>query len=34
MFRKFAVEMDDAIYGKKPAPAELPDWLEIYPADD
>jgi len=28
IFRWFAVIMDDAIYGKKPPPAELPDWLE------
>jgi len=28
IFRWFAVIMDDAIYGKKPPTAELPDWLE------
>ncbi len=29
IFRWFAVIMDDAIYGKKPPTAELPDWLQI-----
>jgi epoxyqueuosine reductase QueG len=34
VFRKFAVEMDDAIYGRKPATANLPDWLQIYTNDE
>jgi len=28
-FRWFAVLMDDAIYGKNPPTAELPDWMEL-----
>jgi reductive dehalogenase len=32
-FRKFAVMMDDAIYGRKPATADLSDWLQIYEND-
>lgn len=34
IFRWFAVKMDDAIYSRKPATAELPDWMKIYPEDD
>ncbi len=34
VFRKFAVVMDDAIYGKKPATANLPEWLQIYENDN
>ncbi len=34
IFRRFAVKMDDAIYGRKPPTAELPDWMMIYPEDD
>ena len=33
IFRWFAVIMDDAIYGKKPPTAELPDWMQIYEND-
>jgi reductive dehalogenase len=33
IFRRIAVKMDDAIYGKKPATADLPNWLNIYEND-
>jgi len=29
IFRLFALKMDDAIYGRKPAPKGLPDYLQI-----
>lgn len=34
IFRWFAVLMDDAIYGKNPPTAELPDWMKIYTEGD
>jgi reductive dehalogenase len=34
IFRWFAVIMDDAIYGKKPPTAELPDWMQINIEED
>jgi reductive dehalogenase len=34
IFRWFAVKMDDAIYGKKPPTADLPNWMKIYPEDE
>jgi len=34
IFRWFAVIMDDAIYGKKPQTAELPDWMQINAEQD
>jgi len=34
IFRWFAVIMDDAIYGKKPQTAELPDWMQINTESD
>jgi reductive dehalogenase len=34
IFRWFAVIMDDAIYGKKPPTAELPNWMQINTKED
>ena len=33
LFRKLAVSLDDAIYGRKPEPAPAPDWQDI-PVDE
>jgi ferredoxin len=29
VFRRLAIRMDDFFYGKKPPPADLPDWMKI-----
>jgi len=28
-FRRFALRMDDVMYGRKPPPAEIPDWIRV-----
>ena len=30
LFRKAALKLDDAIYGRKPPPAKLPSWLQTF----
>jgi ferredoxin len=29
LFRRVAITMDDVMYGRKPPPAELPDWMKM-----
>ena len=29
LFRRFALRMDDVMYGRKPPPAEIPDWIRV-----
>lgn len=29
LFRRFSVLMDDALYGNKPVPSDVPDWMNI-----
>ncbi|MCD4681154.1 MAG: 4Fe-4S dicluster domain-containing protein [Bacteroidales bacterium] len=29
LFRKLALKLDDAIYGRKPEPAKLPKWMKL-----
>jgi reductive dehalogenase len=29
LFRKFALTMDDFLYGRKPAPSDIPKWMEL-----
>jgi ferredoxin len=29
LFRRFALRMDDVMYGRNPSPAEIPDWIRV-----